>query len=393
MRPLFLVLAGLSASPVVLAESEPYRVDTEATAIADTQIDACDQAFIRAEEDALDQIDIEFGTGEEEEPHRVVLRSREDIRLGEVDDGFECRVIGRWVATPLTVDGGEPERDGLIGRVETLRGQYQADCRSGNNGAACRREIEREVADDLTDELIREYDLDPGEIELVADGFEGSQSYRYQGQNLTLTMDGTFFYRVEAASPSSALTRKLEPRGTEGDVSIKTEKKKEPDFTDNLDFTLFYNWDGNDSAEEDDLALSTNRWGVGLWVNNQFGFSAFWGREKVGIADSRNNVHSESDRYDVQGIGIGYRVFDNRAVTLENMIHYVDAEPYAGVVDPGCTGCTPRNYEADDYYQASINLKTNTEGLNIGWQLTWKLRDDLTQYDSLSGGWYVELQF
>lgn len=163
---------------------------------------------------------------------------------------------------------------------------------------------------------------------------------------------------------------------------------------DNLDVTLFYVWDGNDSASEDDLALSARRWGVGLWVDNRIGVSAFWGDERAGIADSRGNVHNAGDRYDIRGVGIGYRVFDNRSVTLENMLHYVDAQPYSTAnLDPGCAACTPRSYEAEDYFQASINLKTNNEGLNLGWMLTWKLRDDVTQFDSLSGGWYVELQF
>lgn len=394
MRPRLLALIALTASPALFAENTPFVVNTEASAIADTQADACAQAFDLAEAEAQRQIDAEFGTGDTETPHRVELRSRSDERLGEVDGGFECHVAGEWAAIPLTANApeSEPESDSPYGRIETIRGQYQADCIGDDNGAACRRQIEREAARDLKDDLIHEYDLESGDLELVADGFEGSQSYRYKGKDLTLTMDGIFYYRLEEPAPASRMARTPKPTATEGEVSVKSETEKKDDFTDNLDFTVFYNWDGNDSAEPDELALSTNRWGVGLWVNNRFGFSAFWGQERAGIADPQGDVHSASDRYDVQGIGIGYRVFESRAVTLENMIHFVDAEPYAATLNP-CSECTARPYEADDYYQASINLKTNTEGLNIGWQLTWKLRDDLTQYDSLSGGWYLELQF
>ncbi|GGX43317.1 hypothetical protein [Saccharospirillum salsuginis] len=398
MRPLTLALIAFTASPaMVVAENPvdnpPYSVDTEATATAETQDEACNRAFDLAREDALNQIDQRFDTGEEEPMHRVELHSREDIRLGEVDEGFECRVIGQWVAIPTGVTVEETDDSSLYGGIETIRGKYQADCISEDNGAACRRQIEREAAADLKDDLIHELDLNAGDIELVADGFEGSQSYRYKGRDLTLTMDGTFYYRIEEPGPAARMARAPKPSGTEGEISVKSEQDKKDHFTDNLDFTVFYNWDGNDSAAGDELALSTNRWGVGLWVNNRFGFSAFWGQERAGIADSNGDVHLASDRYDVQGIGIGYRVFENRAVTLENMVHFVDAEPYSTQLNPGCSGCTPREYDADDYYQASINLKTNTEGLNIGWQLTWKLRDDLSQYDSLSGGWYLELQF
>ena len=389
MHSLALAVA-IAASPALWAEPQAFIVDTEATAIADTQAKACEQAFILAEEDARTQIDNHF-PDEAEAPH-IELRSRSDVRLGAVDGGFDCRVIGSWAAIPTGTSAPMEDTPALLGNVETIEGRYKAGCIGTDNGAACRRQIEREAAEELKDDLVRHHDLNPGDFQLEADGFEGSQSFRYEGRNLTLTMDGTFYFKVK--EPTITSTRPPEPTGTEGEISVKSEKKRDhDDFTDNLDFTLFYNWDGNDSAKSDELALSTNRWGVGLWVNNRFGFSAFWGDEKVGIADSRGDVHSDPERYSVQGIGIGYRVFDNRAVTLENMLHYVDAEPYSAFVDPGCSNCTGRNYEAEDYYQASINLKTNTEGLNIGWMLTWKLRDDLTSYDSLSGGWYLELQF
>jgi len=397
MRPLTLALIAFTASPALVFGEDradnkaPDVVDTEATAIADTQDEACRIAFEQARDEAFDLLDHDVDT--DDPTHRVELHSREDVRLGEVDGGFECRVLGQWTAVPTAQPVKEPEDSSLYGGIETIRGKYQADCISDDNGAACRRQIEREAAADLKDDLIRELDVRPGDIELIADGFEGSQSYRYKGRDLTLTMDGTFYYVIEEPSPTSRMTRTAKPSGTEGEITVKSEREKEDDFTDNLDFTVFYNWDGNDSAGDDELALSTNRWGVGLWVNNRFGFSAFWGRENAGIADSNGDVHSASDRYDVQGIGIGYRVFENRAVTLENMVHFVDAEPYSAQLTPSCAGCTPREYSADDYYQASINLKTNTEGLNIGWQLTWKLRDDLSKYDSLSGGWYIELQF
>lgn len=391
MRPIYFLLAAMTSS-LALAEADPVTIT--ASASAETQGAACEQAFELAREDALNQLDIEQENLEESESRTLELRSRTDERQGEDDEGrFGCEVTATWAVISL-VDREPETTGGLIGSVETIEGRYQADCTAANNGSACRRDIEHQAKADLLDELVRLNGITRNDVQLEADGFEGSQSFNYQGRNLTLTMDGEFYFRVTEPSSQPLSRHRPEPsKRTEGEIKVREEPKpKEKSFTDNLDFTLFYTWDHNGSAGHDEVAISNDRWGLGMWVNNRVGFSAFWGEERAGIADLQNNVHTADGRYNVQGIGIGYRVFDSRTVTLENMIHYVDAQPYAATLDPGCSGCTARSYEASDYYQASINLKTNTEGLNIGWKLTWKIRDDLSNYDSLSGGWYVELQ-
>lgn len=382
----------LAMAPWAWSETRPEPVSVISTAFADTQSAACRLAFEQAEDDARAQL----GTGD---PGSLELVSRTDERLGTTEDGrFECQVETFWLERQaLTAEQPEPEsirEDPLrLGGLESIEGRYQADCRASRRGEACREQIEAEAAAALLNRLIQREGLSKDELALESDGFEGSQTFDYDQSDLTLTMDGTFYFiRVAPEQQATDSTPAPEPAGTQGELSRA--KPAEPGAMDNLDITLFYVWDGNDSASEDDLALSARRWGVGLWVDNRIGVSAFWGDERAGIADSRGNVYNAGDRYDIRGVGVGYRLFDNRSVTLENMLHYVDAQPYSTAnLDPGCAACTPRSYEAEDYFQASVNLKTNNEGLNLGWMLTWKLRDDVTQFDSLSGGWYVELQF
>ncbi|WP_394168666.1 hypothetical protein [Saccharospirillum alexandrii] len=382
----------LAMPPWAWSETRPEPVSVISTAFADTQSAACRLAFEQAEDDARAQL----GTGDTD---RLELVSRTDERLGTTEDErFECQVETFWLERQaLTAEQPQPDsirEDPLrLGGLESIEGRYQADCRASRRGEACREQIETEAGEALLNRLLQREGLSDDELALESDGFEGSQTFDYDQSDLTLTMDGTFYFiRVAPEQQATDSTPAPEPAGTQGELTRA--KPAEPGPMDNLDVTLFYVWDGNDSASEDDLALSARRWGVGLWVDNRIGVSAFWGDERAGIADSRGNVHNAGDRYDIRGVGIGYRVFDNRSVTLENMIHYVDAQPYSTAnLDPGCAACTPRSYEAEDYFQASVNLKTNNEGLNLGWMLTWKLRDDVTQFDSLSGGWYVELQF
>jgi hypothetical protein len=381
----------LALTPWAWGESRPETFEINSTAFANTQAEACALAFDQAESEAQAQL----GSSEA----RPELVSRVDERLGVTDDErFECQVESRWLERrPLAAQ--EPEPDFIddnplrLGALETIDGRYEAQCRATNRGAACREQIEAEAARDLLNRLLEREDITTAELDLESDGFEGSQSFDYDRSDLTLTMNGTFYFiRVTPEAAPNRPQAKPEPAGTEG--TLTRVEKPDPSPMDNLDVTVFYTWDGNESASSDDLALSARRWGVGLWVDNRIGVSAFWGDERAGIADSLGNVYNAGDRYDIRGVGVGYRLFDNRSVTLENMLHYVDAQPYyIANLDPGCSGCKAREYEADDYFQATLNLKTNQEGPNIGWMLTWKLRDDLTNFDSLSGGWYIELQF
>ena len=382
----------LAMTPWAWSETRPEPVSVISTAFADTQSAACRLAFEQAEDDARAQL----GTGDTD---RLELVSRTDERLGTAEDErFECQVETLWLERQaLAAEQPQPDsslEDPLrLGGLESIEGRYQADCRASRRGEACREQIETEAGEALLNRLLQREGLSDDELAVESDGFEGSQTFDYDQSDLTLTMDGTFYFiRVAPGRQATDSTPAPESEGTKGELTRA--KPAKSGLMDNLDVTLFYVWDGNDSASEDDLALSARRWGVGLWVDNRIGVSAFWGDERAGIADSRGDVHNAGDRYDIQGVGVGYRWFDNRSVPLENMLHYVDAQPYSTAnLDPGCAACTSRPYEAEDYFQASVNLKTNNEGLNLGWMLTWKLRDDVTQFDSLSGGWYVELQF
>lgn len=381
----------LAIAPWAWSETRPEPVSVSTTAFATTQTGACNLAFEQAEDDARAQL----GT---DDSARLELVSRTDERLGATEEGrFECKVETFWVERQaLIAEQPEPETfndDPLrLGGLESIEGRYQADCRASRRGEECREQIEADAANALLSRLLQREDLTRDDLTLESDGFEGSQTFDYDKSDLTLTMDGTFYFiRVAPEARASETTPAPEPAGTKGELTRAA--PPEPGPMDNLDITVFYTWDGNDSASQDDLALSARRWGIGLWVDNRIGVSAFWGDERAGIADSGGNVYNAGDRYDIRGVGVGYRLFDNRSVTLENMLHYVDAQPYSTYLDPSCASCSPRSYEAEDYFQASVNLKTNNEGLNLGWMLTWKLRDDVTQFDSLSGGWYVELQF
>ena len=375
MRRITLALIALVASPWILAEEGPFTAS--ATARADTQAEACQEAFLEAELSALAEFEAAFLAEDRPPARRIELQSRTDERLpADADDQAGCRVEASWAAIALADD----EQPDLSGRVEIIEGSYSAECGSADQGAACKRRIETQAAKDLRARL---QEQDPELLNgyrLEYDGFEGEQTFTYENSRTALTMDGSFYFRIVASDVGPA-----SPGGTRGDLRI--ERKREESPYDHLEFTLFYTWDGNNSAAPGDLALSTNRWGLGLWVDNRIGVSAFWGEERPGTANDNHYVRDDDGRYDVFGIGLGYRLFDSHDITLENTLYYVDAEPYQTTLDNG------RVYEAEDYVQAGINLKTNSDGPNVGWMLTWKLREDLNNYDSLSGGWYVEWQF
>jgi hypothetical protein len=43
--------------------------------------------------------------------------------------------------------------------------------------------------------------------------------------------------------------------------------------------------------------------------------------------------------------------------------------------------------------QTTVNLKTNSKGVNFGWMFTWKFLENEINVDSLSSGFYLEAQF
>lgn len=380
MRRFTALVISVLVSPWLLAEEGPYNAT--ASARAETVAQACDAAFSEAEAIALAAFEADFLEQSHPTARRIELRERNDERLpADANNQVGCRVAARWAAVAVDTDDETPDTE-LNGRIEIIEGVYHAECSSADQGAACKRRIETQAASDLRAQLQRDDPQLLNGYRLAFDGFEGEQSFTYQDDRVSLSMDGRFFFKLDKTTFGPVTPAP----STQGDLRI--ERKQKESGIDNLDFTVFYTWDGNDAADAGDLALSTNRWGLGLWVDNRIGVSTFWGEERPGVANSNDYVRRDNSRYDVFGVGLGYRMFDSRDLTIENSLYYVDAEPFSTTLDNG------RVYEADDYVQANINIKTNSEsGPNVGWMFTWKLRPELTDYNSLSGGWYLEWQF
>lgn len=380
------VAALLGLAPLAWSQ-EPQTF--EAMAEAPSQDEACQIAFADTEADARSAFNAD--------PDQLEMLARTDERLGRNDaDRFECYVTTRWAligsamgeSTGLSDFEDPSDANDLIGSEQRIRGVYQATC---STERLCRERIERDAAADLLEQLIDDYGIRRGDVHLEPDGFEGTQRSSQRNREVQLSMDGTFYFRVR--EPLATRPQTLPPSRTEAEVRIERRpERRDRGLIEDFDLTLSYTWDTNNRAEPDQLALSAERWGLGIWANNRVGASVIWGSERAGIADDNDRVFNDGDRYAIRGIGFGFRMFDTRSVTVENMLHYVDTRTYRTTIDPGCAGCTPRQYESEDYLQATVNLKTNTKGLNLGWVLTWKIRPDLSNYDSLSGGWYVELQ-
>ncbi|PTY38037.1 hypothetical protein BGP77_16410 [Saccharospirillum sp. MSK14-1] len=380
MRSLLIALSALAISPGLLAEEGPF--DASASARAATVAQACDDAFKQAEAKALADFEAAFLSENRPQARRIELRERTDERLpaDALNAQPGCRVEGRWAAIAVASDDAEPEP--LNGRIETIDGEYSSECSAADEAAACKRRIETQAASDLRTLLQADDPQRLNGYRLAFDGFEGDQAFTYKGERVSVTMNGLFYFRLDQ-SEFGPITP---APGTQGDLRI--ERKEKDNGYDDLDVTVFYVWDGNNAADPNDLALSTNRWGLGLWVNNRLGVSAFWGEERPGIANDNHYVRNDDSRYGVFGIGLGYRLFDSRDMTVENSLYYVDTEPFDVTLDNG------RVYETQDYIQTNINIKTNSSfGPNVGWMFTWKLRPDLSDYNALSGGWYVEWQF
>lgn len=385
MRPLLIALSALAFSPWLLAEEGPFHAS--ATAHGATVAQACQSAFDLAEAKALADFEAAFLSENRPQARRIELRERNDERLPTDANNAQpgCRVEGLWAAVLVESDrAGVRTRlvEDLNGQLETIDGEYSTECSAANEAAACKRRIETEAASDLRAQLQADDPQRLNGYHLMFDGFEGDQSFTYRDGRVNVSMVGRFYFRLNQSEfgPVSPAP------GTQGDLRI--ERKEESSDVNNLDFTLFYSWDGNNAADPGDLALSTHRWGLGLWVNNRIGVSTFWGEERPGIANDNHRVFNDDSHYDVFGVGVGYRLFDSRNITIENSLYYVDAEPFTVILDGD------RVYATNDYVQTNINIKTNTDsGPNVGWMFTWKLRPDLSDYNSLSGGWYLEWQF
>ncbi|WP_320827581.1 hypothetical protein [Reinekea sp.] len=424
-------LLALGALPWASALTEPFSIELQANA-EDLEPDkACATAYADAEGQAQEQIRAHYRATDPEQAYSAVLVRQDETRSLTERSTTLCEIDSRWQGVnanfetldntlnnlePLdpieSVDSASPidsiESTGpLIGSEQFIDGVYRSTCPDVRNGDRCWQRIVQQAQSDLLDRLTGA-DIDLSFDALRYLDFEGRQRDTPNRQQLEMTADGRFFFRVVDVSltPIAATGMRIErqnrpvtqPASQTPPVIKKPSISKvhapaKVDAGPEMDITVFYSSDGNDLAQTDHLAISSGRCGVGLWAQKRIGFAIFSGHDQVGIADDEDLVKSADGGYDTFGIGMGFRLWPERALTVENMLYYVDAQPYRALIDPGCTGCTGRTYQSDDYVQATVNLKTNSDGINLGWMFTWKLLQPTTGFDSLSSGLYMELQF
>ncbi len=378
------------------ALANEFDVSVRASSEHENSDNACALAFELAEQEAMAQLGEHFSTPQQTNFSSQLIKENETQTARE--NKTVCVFEGIWRGIPETTMAT------LIGSEQFIDGQYSGSCLDSSNGDICWQRIVRQAEADLYLKLERQGPM-PYNVGLAYTDFEGRQRDQYQQKRLEMTADGRFYFKVIertertddtyiSITRSDRITEKYQdPKTTpsEQPMPIKDKPKKEKEY-DKVDITLFYTWDGNDSALQNDLAISSDRWGVGLWANNRIGFAAFRGSDKIGIADENQRVVNASGSYETTGVGMGFRLWNTRAVTVENMIYYVDAQPYRTLVAPDCDTCTDQTFRADNYLQATVNLKTNSHGINVGWMMTWKLMDPQPNLDTLSSGFYLELQ-
>lgn len=396
-RAIFITSISLTtAATVALADDErstTFSTTVKASSEHADPIDACQLATDQAESEALLQAEEHFT-----EPFTLSLETTEQTQRSGQDGKTLCEFTGTWTGLSLN------SASALIGQEMSVNGTFAERCPDDRNSDLCWSGIIEQAAEQLRAKLASRHDnVEALTFRYVE--FEGWQRDRYQDRSLEVTADGTFYFDVLAAGDYDA-TISLErswdrpdhpAQPTEPETSDQPSDQNPPKAAqsdpDVLDMTLFYVWDGNDRAASDVLAISAERWGAGLWANNRLGFTVFKGTDQLGIGDDDENVKTTRQHYDTLGVGMGYRLWANRAITLENMLYYVDAEPFQGTVAPDCDRCTPRTFRSDNYAQTTVNLKTNSKGLNVGWMFTWKFLETESALDKLSSGFYLELQF
>lgn len=394
------ILLVFLASCLQLAQAEElFQTSVQASAAGDTKALACAAAFDQAEDEALTQLEEYFDieTTSNDFVARIVEQS-ETVTLRD-DDQSVCVFSGTWEGKLAVADSSQPSKN-IIGSEQYIDGVYEGRCLDENNIDLCWQRVVRQARDDLASQLSAD-GQDMRDLDLFYVDFEGRQRDQFREGGFEITADGRFFFDViERAAPvsngSMSIRRKNEPvpvkRAEPRDPPTeKSAPKKEKD--DDLDVTLFFSWDVNDMADTNDLAISSDRWGIGLWAKNRVGFLAFYGSDRFGIGNDENRVQRDGDRYSTFGVGVGVRAFDSRSFNIESALYYVDAQPYQRFLDPdNCVGCA-RDVTADDYVQATVNFKTNSDGINIGWMFTWKYLANEANFDNLSSGLYLEVQF
>ncbi|MDO7640555.1 hypothetical protein [Reinekea sp.] len=414
----FTVLLATGAAQWASAQTEPFSVELQVNAEDRDPDTACAIAYDDAAGQAQERIDAYYRATEADQSYRAILVRQTQTRSLTAQGSALCEVDSYWQALNRDVDtlnanesdasasASEADRTidsngPLIGSEQYIDGVYTSTCENTRNGDLCWQRIVKQAQADLFDSLTgKGIDLALNALQYL--DFAGRQRDEQNRRQLDMTADGRFFFRVVdvdlTPTPSSAIRidRKnspMVPRTSPSSSTAKMAIAKKTGSASDLTLRVFYSADGNDLAQTDHLAISANRWGLGLWNQDQIGFAIFSGYDRLGLGDNANRVKTVAGGYETFGVGMGFRLWPGRALSVENMLYYVDAQPYRALIDPGCTSCTARLYQSDDYVQATVNIKTNSDGLNIGWIFTWKLLQPGSDIDSLSSGLYLELQF
>jgi hypothetical protein len=367
----------------VIVQAEDFSTSVKFSEEAFDANQACDQAYRSAESEALQQIDEFFNEDSDTRLSIHLIQQKETRTTGDAGKTI-CTFEGTWRAA---VDDTLTD---LIGTEQAIEGQYNASCNASAYEDHCWMHIVEQARNELLHRLEEDYD-NLSAVELRYVDFEGKERERYEKDESTVNADGIFYFKVYEARPENTNSvtvyhqHKPEPESDWDDEYDKDHEEK-------IDFTLSYTWDHNDRADHNDLAISSDRWGIGIWTKNTIGFSAFIGKDTLGIGDRDDDVHNASGSYQTLGIGIGHRLFDNYLFTVENILYYVDAEPYKATVSPNCSDCNAMEFKSRNYLQATSNLKTNIHGLNIGWMFTWKWLENQSDLNNWSSGFHLELQ-
>lgn len=377
----------LSVTSIAFAQEGRFSTTVKASnenTLADL---ACAAAFNQAREEALLQFDESAAADDPQE--QLELISQQQARRKSANSKTICEVTTTWQS--IRTD----DLSSLIGTEQFISGTYTGQCLDEARRATCWNRITDQAKRDLMAKLSENY-INTVNVQAIYVDFEGRQRDQYEDRRYSSTADGRFYFDMVAANNVSSIQvqRKdakpaVKPPINRAPEVAKVEKDTGPDF----DVSLSYTWDGNDSATFNSTAISSGRLGFGVWADNRLGFVAFSGEDTVGIGTSNTRVKNSSASYSTTGVGMGVRLWKNRDFTLENHVYYVDAQPFEADIINLCSDCTDRTFRSEDYLQTTVNLKTNSKGINIGWMLTWKWLDNTANVDKLSGGWYVEVLF
>ncbi|MFQ3228928.1 hypothetical protein [Reinekea sp.] len=377
----------LSVTSITFAQESSFSTIVKASnedSLADL---ACAQAFNQAREEALLQFDESAAADDPQE--QLELIDQQQTRRKSGHSKTICEVTTSWQSNRTN------DLSSLIGTEQSISGAYTGQCLDEARRATCWNRITDQAKRDLMTKLSENY-TNIVNVRAIYIDFEGRQRDQYQDGRYTSTADGEFYFDIVAANNVSSIQVQRKdakpavkpPPEPAADIA-KPKKDSGPDF----DVSLSYTWDGNDSATFNSTAISSGRLGVGIWADNRLGFVAFSGEDTLGIGTSNSRVKNSSASYSTTGVGMGVRLWKNRDFTLENHVYYVDAKPFEADIINLCSDCTDRTFRSEDYLQTTMNFKTNSKGVNIGWMLTWKWLDNTVNVDKLSGGWFVEVLF